>query len=85
MTRMRSVPALYEMEPIGVDGQLEANGRVYFFCPDRDCRDAFNRTHAELKPLGFGWDTDAIDKTVCDYCGDSLEVASEDDLERARR
>ena len=70
---MLRVPALYEMEPIGVDGKLEANGRVYFFCPDRDCRDAFNRTHPDLKPLGFGWDENHINGTVCDYCGTLLE------------
>jgi hypothetical protein len=62
------VPALYELEPIGVDGQLEANGRVYFFCPAKDCRDVFHREHSDLEPMGFGWDEDYIEGTVCDQC-----------------
>jgi len=69
------VPALYEMEPIGKDSTLEANGRVYFFCPAKDCRDVFAQSFDEAGgiTLGFGWDDDHIQGTVCDHCGEVLE------------
>lgn len=62
------VPALYEMETVNpLHHGCEATGIVYFFCPDKDCRDAFFRNHPELN-LAFGWDGDYIPQTVCSYC-----------------
>jgi hypothetical protein len=67
------VPALYELEPMGVGGALEANGRIYFFCPATDCRDKFAPSLGDPKLVGWGWDEDHIEGTVCDFCGAVLE------------
>ena len=63
---------LYEGEPIGVDGALEANGRVYHFCSEK-CRRMF-----EVDPeitLHAGTSGDYIQGTVCDECSIPLEAA----------
>jgi hypothetical protein len=70
---LMQVPALYEMEPIGIGGALEANGRVYFFCPDKDCRDLYAKTMGDPAFVGWGWDDDRIEGTVCDQCGTVLD------------
>ena len=67
--------ALFEVEPIGVDGALEANGRVYHFCSTR-CRNMF-AVDAEYNPgteYHEGTSPDAIPCTVCDECGVALLI-----------
>lgn len=61
------VPTLYEMEPIGLGGTLEANGTVYWFCSD-ECRSRFEidtTTHT-------GESSDFETGTVCDECGKAV-------------
>jgi len=68
-----SAAALYELEPIGVDGAMEANGLVYRFC-NEECRTRFTAVVAEASPpLREGTDDDYEDGTVCDECGKELK------------
>jgi hypothetical protein len=63
----KPVPALYEMEPIGVNGAMEANGRVYHFC----CG-AHREQYREMFPnvcMSEGMSGEYLDGTVCDQCG----------------
>lgn len=67
MAARETYPAIFELEPIGVNGQLEANGRVYVFCSDA-CRTAFDlkgiASKAAPQPL-----IDMCDGHECDSCG----------------
>ena len=67
-------PALYELDPIGEDGAMEANGTIYFFCSEAH-RDLFEQAWSNPSggPFGKGLDTDHIEGTVCDRCGVTLE------------
>jgi len=59
------------MEPIGLGGELEANGTIYRFCHNNGndrCRIKFLNAHPD-ESLKRGVDPDAIDGTVCDQCG----------------
>lgn len=67
-TALRRVPALYEMEPIGQDGSLQAVS-VVWFCSEA-CRDAF--TPVPGVTVERGMDGEWIDGTVCDKCGKPL-------------
>lgn len=55
--------AVFEVEPIGVGGALEANGRVYYFCSDH-CREEFMAGLPD-EEYHRGDSPDAIDGTVC--------------------
>jgi hypothetical protein len=59
-------PVLYEMEPIGLQGADEANGRVYFFC-SAEHRDQYRDAFPALCHEGMS--DDYIRGTVCDQCG----------------
>lgn len=61
--------AIFEVEPIGEDGALEANGRVYHFCSGQ-CRSTFDLS----VPAHLGESDDWIDGAVCDKCGEPLHV-----------
>lgn len=71
--RGASMPALFILEPIGVDGTLEAV-ETLVFCSD-DCRDVVR--------LNTSWKTkagecgDYIEGTVCDECGVALPWTDE--------
>jgi hypothetical protein len=67
---MNAHKALFELEPIGIDGQMEANGRVYHFC-SVECRGSFDG--CGLPGYREGESPDAIEGTVCDQCGTPLE------------
>lgn len=60
------VPVLYEMEPIGVGGTLEANGNVEWFCSVK-CRSRHNVEADETVQEGLSSDFET--GTVCDECG----------------
>ena len=62
-----NTPVLFEMDPIGRNGAMEANGRIYYFCSD-SCRAAFPLNY----DVSSGTDDDWIDGTVCDQCGAKL-------------
>ena len=64
--------AIFELEPIGLDGALEANGVVYHFCSE-ECRAKFDGSGLS-GVLQSGDSPDAIEGTVCDQCGIDLEV-----------
>ena len=70
----KALPALFQMEPIGLDSELEANGVIYRFCNkggNDACRIKFLREHSNDN-LERGVDPDAIEGTVCDQCGTEL-------------
>jgi hypothetical protein len=71
--------AIYELEPIGKDGELEANGSIYWFCSDA-CLEMGKAALPE--PMKVGTDTDYIPGTRCESCGNPL--VSEDDGGRTR-
>lgn len=62
-------PAIYMLDPIGVDGALEANGTVFIYCSET-CRST------AIKERGVGSDhphklsasPDWADGAVCDEC-----------------
>jgi hypothetical protein len=63
----KPVSTLYELEPIGVNGAMEANGRVYHFC----CG-AHREQYRESFPNSFmseGMSGEYLAGTVCDQCG----------------
>ena len=62
--------AIFELEPIGVDGALEAT-YSHVFCSDK-CREAFKLTDGQQSK--FGEDVDFIDGCVCETCGVPLEL-----------
>ena len=64
--------ALFELEPIGINGTLEANGRVYYFCSTL-CQALFDYDEITSAPLAPGISEDAIEGTVCDQCGAVLQ------------
>lgn len=67
----KPVPVLYELEPIGADGDLEANGIVYYFCTET-CRDAY-QTDAEVATGALTAGSPEVDNgTVCDECGNTV-------------
>lgn len=68
--------AIFELEPIGLDGALEANGVVYHFCSE-ECRAKF-AGNGLLRVFQAGDSPDAIEGTVCDQCGITSEVAGDD-------
>ena len=69
---MSKILVSFELEPIGADGELEANGRVYYFC-SAACRSSFDGSGLP-GVLQDGVSPDAIEGTVCDQCGVDLEV-----------
>lgn len=60
------VYTLFEMEPIGVGGALEAVYAVAF-CSEACC-DAYARRHPTAGSKAFGPDTSFADGHVCDEC-----------------
>lgn len=69
-------PALYEVEPIGINGKHESNGTVYYFCDNSGlnaCRNLYLRNNPQLlRKVIAGTSPDAIQDTVCDFCGAEL-------------
>ncbi len=63
---------LYEMEPLGVDGALEANGVVYYFCCGSHL-DRYRSEHYGEAVYNSGIDGEPLDGTVCDFCGKEIE------------
>jgi hypothetical protein len=64
---LRQVIARFELEPMGINGALEANGRVYHFCTE-PCRNMFAIDYPEINHLHAGKSDDWIPGTVCDEC-----------------
>jgi hypothetical protein len=64
-----TTPCIYELEPIGVDGQLEAVA-VRFFCSST-CRAMWTKQVSDVEGLDDSW----IEGTVCDNCGKPLEIS----------
>ena len=60
--------ALYDMEPIGVDGALEATGVIYFCSPE--CRLAFAKQCQS--PPATGEDSEFLPGHRCEECGKEL-------------
>lgn len=58
-------PAIYILEPIGVDGALEATD-VLHFCSE-ECRQVIAENTAHT--IKAGESEDWIEGTVCDECG----------------
>lgn len=65
-------PAVFGLEPIGVDGALEATS-VFVFCCDK-CRETAttNRRSDYEGPIALGSSPDWCDGAVCDECGKPL-------------
>ena len=61
------VPALYEMEPIGIDGHLEAVATLWF-CSE-GCREAYLSHTEQLVVVASGEDSDYWDGICCEECG----------------
>lgn len=61
---------IFERDPIGVDGALEANGTVRFFCSEM-CRSSFDVFPTDVD----GESDDFVEGTVCENCGKPLESA----------
>jgi hypothetical protein len=61
---------IYEMEPIGVGGQLEAVN-VYWFCSEFCAREAIakQRDNYPEQISGPQVNNDDIEDTVCERCG----------------
>lgn len=56
---------IYELEPIGKDGALEANGSVHWYC-DESCRSA---GRLDFKgDIAEGQSDDWADGTRCEWC-----------------
>ena len=64
---------LYELEPIGVDGQLEA-AAVLPFCSEA-CRE--NYKVPTWQTVGKGENSDFLPGTVCETCGYPLPPEAE--------
>lgn len=64
-----AVPVFFEVEPIGEDGALEANGQIYYFCSPT-CRNLFVDA-AFWKDTDYkaGTDVDYLPGTECETCG----------------
>lgn len=63
-------PAIFVLEPIGVDGALEANGTVYYFCTF-GCRLQWrNKTPNIFTKSAYS--PDYCEGTVCDECGRAI-------------
>jgi hypothetical protein len=58
----RPVPVIYEIDEFG-----EANGRILFFC-SVECR----ANHPTPLLFAYGTNTDWLNGTVCDQCGEEL-------------
>ena len=67
-------PVLYTMEPIGVDGALEAVDVIWF--GSETCRNLYRVT--EMIPddveLAEGMNGDCEDGTVCEYCCEPIRA-----------
>lgn len=64
------MPMLYDTEPTGVNGQLEA------YAPNAYCSGACliaDAPHHDLYSIVAGIDPDLLPDHVCDYCGGKLE------------
>ena len=59
--------AIYETEPIGVDGGLEAVA-VHHFCT-RVCRDSYAGPLKAHQTVALGEDNETIEGEVCEFCG----------------
>lgn len=66
-------PAIYILDPIGVDGALEANGTVFVYCSEA-CRTIaiIERGVESDPPHRLGASSDWVDGAVCDECGIKL-------------
>lgn len=71
--------AIYELDAIGLDGALEANGRVHFYC-SHACLET-GRSDFNNQTIATGSDDNWVDGTVCESCGDELrEIEPEPDF-----
>jgi hypothetical protein len=65
--------AIYELEPIGLDGALEANGRVHFYCSDNHAKQAitehFDSANYSQPVLLLA--EDFLPGTQCEACGEA--------------
>lgn len=62
-------PAIYLLDPIGVDGTLEANGVVFVFCSEACRATALTERRVESDPpYKLGMSSDWADGAVCDEC-----------------
>jgi hypothetical protein len=59
--------AIYGLSPIGVNGALEADGEVHYYC-SRECAEWDALTHRYVAPRysAITENTDAIEGTVCE-------------------
>jgi hypothetical protein len=66
---VKEYPAIYLLDPIGVDGTLEANGTVFVYCSE-DCRNTaiIERGVESDPPHRLGTTADWADGAVCDEC-----------------
>lgn len=67
------MPALFILEPIGVDGALEAVETLVFCCDD--CRNIVRLNTAHMVKVGES--ADYIEGTVCDECAAALPWTDE--------
>jgi hypothetical protein len=61
--------AVYLLEPIGADGELEAVHVAHWAC-SRRCAEVIAGTMAE--PHSIGENTDAVEGTICEQCAEVL-------------
>ncbi len=68
----KPVYVYYEMEPIGVDGALEAGGIVHFFCSEK-CREKFTDADVTLQSGEFTAGSPEVERTTqCEECGSEV-------------
>lgn len=71
--------AIYELEPIGKDGALEANGTIHWYC-DKPCSLAGRLDYKG--DLAEGVDNDCVDGMRCEWCTSPLATAAAPKEER---
>lgn len=65
-----SIPTIFEMEPIGVDGALESVAAYGFCC--ESCRFKFKIEHPQMRVSEAEEPNSFESGHVCDYCGGEL-------------
>jgi hypothetical protein len=66
--------AVYELEPIGVDGELEANGFIMWACSDECAGILKHQLEAEGSTASIGDNNDALPESRCEHCGKRMGV-----------
>lgn len=68
-----AVPIFFELEPTGVNGTLEANGYVHYFC-SVTCRNRFQADESTDTDYAPGTDANYLFGTLCEMCARKISV-----------